>query len=67
MDWLVVLNEVQDSIEPFAKQHYKTAYRIEEIYYWYHVAKWIIEDSQNVNINNILDVGCGHGTLSVFF
>jgi cyclopropane fatty-acyl-phospholipid synthase-like methyltransferase len=66
MDWLVVLNEVQDSMEPFAKQHYKTAYRMEEIYYWYHVAKWIIEDSQNADINNILDVGCGHGTLSVF-
>ena len=66
-NWQVILNQIQDEIEQFAKPHYRKAYRQEEIYYWYHVARWMADDSQdNTNINKVLDVGCGHGTLSVF-
>ena len=65
MDWELLLKDVQNRIEPYAKPNYKN-YKAEEIYYWYFVAKWIAEDSIKNNVNDVLDVGCGHGTLSVF-
>jgi cyclopropane fatty-acyl-phospholipid synthase-like methyltransferase len=66
MEWELLLKKVQDKIEPYAKPNYKNAYRMEELYYWYHVAKWMADDCKVNGVEKVLDIGCGHGTLSVF-
>jgi 2-polyprenyl-3-methyl-5-hydroxy-6-metoxy-1,4-benzoquinol methylase len=65
--WESILGNVQDNIEKYGQEHYKEAYRLEEIYYWYHIPRWMYEDSLvNKDIKTVLDVGCGHGALSCF-
>ena len=61
-----IITEIQNKIEPFASQYYKK-YRAEELCYWYHVAEWMIQDAKENknNVDKVLDIGSGHGTLSV--
>ncbi|MDH7506181.1 MAG: class I SAM-dependent methyltransferase [Candidatus Thermoplasmatota archaeon] len=66
IEWELLLKKVQNSIESYAKPNYKNAYKLEELYYWYYIAKWMAQDAKNNTVTTVLDVGCGHGTLSVF-
>lgn len=46
-------------------KYYLDAYRAAEFTYWRHLPEWLYE-LKGKKINNVLDVGCAYGTLSIF-
>lgn len=65
--WMIELVKCQEEVQKYNQHpHYKNRYRQEEAYYWHKVAEWLYEDSLKYKYNNILDIGCAYGTLSVF-
>jgi 2-polyprenyl-3-methyl-5-hydroxy-6-metoxy-1,4-benzoquinol methylase len=66
-DWMKLVAECQKTIqETTPHPHYINQYRSEEIHYWYHIPKWILEVSQSLSVKRSLDIGCAYGTLSLF-
>jgi len=46
--------------------YYKTHYRHSEYWYWSKIPEWILALKESYAKPNILDIGCGYGTLSAF-
>lgn len=53
---------LENNNDPF----YADKYFSDELHYWYHIPEYIALDSVKNNVYNVLDVGCGYGTLLLF-
>jgi cyclopropane fatty-acyl-phospholipid synthase-like methyltransferase len=63
--WQQELVKTQNMLSSQIDDAEYTRYKQDETYYWWHIAQMIFYDAYvNSNeVNNILDIGCGYGTL----
>lgn len=61
-----ILNCQKEIKELDPHPYYLERYQKEELFYWFHIPKWIYEDSLKHRIVRCLDIGCGYGTLVLF-
>jgi SAM-dependent methyltransferase len=59
------LGPIQDQIATFDTPHgyYATTYRRDEALYWASIPQWMRGDAAKHKTANVLDIGCGYGTL----
>lgn len=58
---------VQNGQDYSGKEIVYPTYRSSEIYYWNPIVRWLYDDALEREINKTLDVGCGYGTLSLYY
>jgi 2-polyprenyl-3-methyl-5-hydroxy-6-metoxy-1,4-benzoquinol methylase len=63
---MITIPEIQNIILNTNPHSYYETYMKYENNYWNNIPQWIIDYSKNKKINNILDIGCGYGTLGLF-
>lgn len=62
-----MLAECQEEIAATSTcRYYSEKYRGEELSYWKHIPKWLIEGSEGRRIGSCLDIGCAYGTLALY-
>jgi 2-polyprenyl-3-methyl-5-hydroxy-6-metoxy-1,4-benzoquinol methylase len=67
--WQQQVIKTQDMIENLNEDlQYIQKYRQDEIHYWYYIPIMMHYDAykNSTNVKNILDIGCGYGTLALF-
>jgi SAM-dependent methyltransferase len=69
-EWHKIIVDIQNEIseEDGVSSDFQNRYRWDEIWYSYYVAEMMFKDAlhNRDRVNNILDIGCGYGTLSKF-
>ncbi|HBM79924.1 MAG TPA: hypothetical protein DD426_03650 [Clostridiaceae bacterium] len=63
--WKIISSVQSDILELCENGYYKLAYMNEEKKYWPCIPSWMLDEKSNNRIKNILDIGCGYGTLSI--
>jgi 2-polyprenyl-3-methyl-5-hydroxy-6-metoxy-1,4-benzoquinol methylase len=66
--WFRAIGECQKEIATSnPNPYYLQAYRDAEIWYWYHVPKWIAQlTNESIQVNKVLDIGGAYGTLALY-
>ena len=65
--WMQILLECQEDILKYnPSDYYVNSYREYEKCYWINIPKWIYSDFENIQVEKILDIGSGYGTLALF-
>ena len=65
--WMQIILECQEEVlKHNPSDYYINSYQNSEKCYWINIPKWLYSDLRNIQVEKILDIGSGYGTLALF-